>query len=115
VAQEEGDYRVAVHADGWDMKPVETDFRVSESTIEAADAGLKEDVLREMAGIANGRYFTIADAHELPAELDGAVHDARFTGMTPEDREIWDMPFLYALAFALMIAEWAIRRRSGLA
>jgi uncharacterized membrane protein len=115
VPREEGDYRVAVHADGWDMKPVETDFRVSESTLEAADADLKEGVLKEMAKIANGRYFSIADARELPAELDKAVHEARFTGMTPEDREIWDMPFLYALVFALMIAEWAIRRRSGLA
>jgi len=115
VPQEEGDYRVAVHVDGWDGKPVETDFRVSAPVVESADTALKEDVLREMAKIANGRYYTITDAHELPNELEKTIQDARFAGMKPEDRDLWDMPFLYALAFGLMVVEWGVRRRSGLA
>ena len=115
VPEGEGDYHLAVHVDGWDMKPVATDFRVAQSTLEAADAGLKEDVLKEMAKIAGGNYFSMADARQLPGELEKVVQEARFMGMTPEDRDIWDMPFLYALAFALMISEWAIRRRYGLA
>jgi len=115
VPQEEGDYRVSVHVDGWDTKPVEADFRVSEPTVEAADAGLKEDVLKEMAKIAGGHYYGFADAHELPAEIEKTVQETRFTGMKPEDRDIWDMPVLFALVFGLMVTEWSIRRRSGLA
>lgn len=115
IPHDEGDYRVAVHVEGWDLKPVETDFHVSEPTVEAADAGLKEDALREMAKIAGGRYFNFADAQELPEEIARAEQAARFVGMKPEDREVWDIPPLFALAFGLMVAEWIIRRRAGLA
>ena len=115
LTHEQGDYRVSVRADGWDLKPVETDFRVSEPTVESANAGLKEESLRAMAKTAGGRYFGFSDAMELPAEIEKTVQGARFTGMKPEDWEIWDMPPLFALALALLLAEWIIRRKSGLA
>ena len=115
IPQEEGDYRVAVRVENWQMKPVETDFRVSEPMVEAADAGLKEDALREMSAIANGRYFTCGEAGALPAEIARIMQEARFSGMKPEDNEIWDMPLLFVLAFGLMTAEWGLRRRAGLA
>ena len=38
-----------------------------------------------------------------------------FAGIKPEDKELWDMPVLYLLIFALMVAEWIVRRRGGLA
>jgi uncharacterized membrane protein len=116
VPQDEGDYRIAVHVDGWaDTKPVEVDFRVAQSTVEAADTGLKEDELKEMAKIANGRYFTFNDANQLPDVIAKSVKAAQFAGIKPEDKEIWDMPVLFALAFGLMVAEWIVRRRCGLA
>ena len=115
VPQEEGDYRVAVRVENLQMKPVETDFRVSEPMVEAADIGLKGDSLREMAKIANGRYFNYAEAGALPGELARIMQEARFSGVKPVDNEIWDMPLLFVLAFGLMIAEWSLRRRTGLA
>jgi len=115
IPQDEGDYRVSVHVDGWDLKPVETDFRVSEPTVEQADAGLKENALRAMAKIADGRYYDFKDARELPPEIAKAVQGARTAGMEPDDKEIWDMPVLFLLVFGFMVAEWLIRRRSGLA
>jgi hypothetical protein len=116
VPQDEGDYRVAVHVEGWaDTKPVETDFRVSRPMVESADTGLKEDVLKEMAKIANGRYFSYADAKQLPDVIAKSLAAAKLEGMLPEDKEIWDMPALFLLAFGLMVAEWIVRRRSGLA
>lgn len=113
--QGQGDYRVAVRVEGWESKPVETDFRVSEPMVESADAGLKADALREMAKIANGRYYDFADANALPGEIAKAMQDARFTGMKPVDNEIWDTPLLFGLVFGLMVVEWVVRRRSGLA
>lgn len=116
VPQGEGDYRVSVQVEGWkDTKAVETDFRVSEPMVESADAGLKVDALRDMAKLANGRYYSFAEANGLPDEIAKSMQDARFTGMKPVDNEIWDMPLLFGLAFGLMVAEWGIRRRSGLA
>ena len=115
IPQDEGDYRVSVHVEGWDTKPVEADFRVSQPVVEDADTGLKEDALKDMAKTAHGRYFSYADANQLPDEITKAIEGARFTGMKPEDKELWDMPVLFVLAFALMVAEWIVRRRSGLA
>jgi len=116
VPQDDGDYRVSVHVDGWaDTKPVETDFRVSQPMVESADTGLKVDELKDMAKIAHGRYFGLAEAGQLPAEIAKSVEAARSAGIKPEDREIWDTPLLFLLAFGLMVAEWIVRRRVGLA
>ncbi|MDD5351533.1 MAG: hypothetical protein PHQ12_15075, partial [Chthoniobacteraceae bacterium] len=90
-------------------------FRVAEPMAEAADAGLKDDALREMAQAAGGRYFPFAGAAALPDELAKSMRDARFSGMKPVDMEIWDNPLLLALILGLLTAEWMIRRRSGLA
>ena len=76
---------------------------------------MKEDALKEMAQIGHGRFFTYADANQLPAEVTKSMESARYTGIKPEDREIWDMPALFILIFGLMVAEWIVRRRSGLA
>jgi len=116
VAPDEGDYSISVRVDGWkDQKPVETGFRVSNSTLEDADTAMKEDALKEMATIAHGRYFDYADANQLPDQIAKSVNAAKFQGIQPEDREIWDVPVLFVVAFGLMVAEWIIRRRGGLA
>ena len=112
---DEGDYRVAVEVEGWDLKPVEVDFRVAQPVVESADTAMKENTLREMARMANGQFFTYDDASKLPAQLANSAQGARFEGMKPEDAEIWDNPILYALVAAIMVLEWIIRRRSGLA
>ena len=112
---DEGDYRVAVQVEGWDLKPVETDFRVSQPMVESADTGMKEDALREMARIAHGRYFNFTDVDQLPSAIAQSIQTARFQGTTPEDSELWDTLPFYLLVAALMLAEWIIRRRSGLA
>lgn len=115
VPKEEGDYRVAVTVEGWDVKPVETDFRVSAPTAESADAGLKETALKEMAEIANGRYFSLSETANLLPELKKSRERFKFVGGKSEAQPIWDMPMLFALIFSLMVAEWIVRRRTGLA
>jgi uncharacterized membrane protein len=114
--QDEGDYRISVAVQGWtDQKPVEADFRVSQPTLEDADTGLKEDALKEMATIAHGRYFTFAEANQLPAEITKSVDSAKYEGIKPEDKELWDTPLLFLVALGLMTAEWIVRRRGNLA
>jgi len=115
VPAEEGEYQVAVRVEGWKSAPAETCFLVSEPLVEFTDAGLKEGLLRKMAETAKGRYFSPAEAAELPAEVAKAVKSARLTSLRPHDAEIWDAPFFFALLLGIMASEWLIRRRSGLA
>jgi hypothetical protein len=90
-------------------------FLVGEPLVEFTDAGLKEELLRQMAATAKGRYFALADAAELPKAVEAAVRAARLAGVKPHDQEIWDAPFLFLLLLGIMGSEWFIRRRSGLA
>ncbi|MEI8352481.1 MAG: glutamine amidotransferase, partial [bacterium] len=57
VPEMDGDYTIAVRAEGLDVKPVRKGFLVAQPTIEFSDAGLKRDLLKQMAQIANGDYF----------------------------------------------------------
>ena len=115
VPKEEGDYRVAVTAEGWDLKPVETDFRVSAPAAESADAGLKETTLRDMAATAQGKYFSYEEAGSLPAEVEKSAERVKFVEAGSEDKPVWDSPAIFLLVLGLMVAEWIVRRKVGLA
>jgi len=115
VPNEEGEHQVAVRVEGWKDRSAAAGFLVSEPLVEFSDAGLKEPLLRQMAATAKGRYFTLAEARELPRALEAAVRAARFAGVKPHDQEIWDAPFFFIALLAIMGSEWFIRRRSGLA
>jgi nitrogen fixation protein FixH len=112
---EEGNYRVAVRVEGWQLKPVETPFEVAEPLVEFSNAGRKDAVLQDMARIAGGRYLPIEEASAIPQEIAKAVRNVRETKNTPVDRELWDMPALFLLCLALLSIEWLVRRKSGLA
>ena len=115
MPSEVGNYSVAVRVQGWDLPPAEAGFEVSEPYVEFSNAGLKEDLLRRMARLTAGRYFTCAEAPGLPDQISREVKAAGETGIQPVDREIWDLPWVLALLVGLMATEWFIRRRSGLA
>jgi uncharacterized membrane protein len=77
---------------------------------EFADPRLNEGVLRRIALASGGRYVTAADVASVTQALEAAVpQDAE-----PERRDIWHQPWTYALAIALLSAEWVLRRRWGL-
>lgn len=115
VPNEEGEYQIAVRVEGWKDRSAVGGFLVSEPVVEFTDAGLKEPVLRQMAATAKGRYFSLAEAAELPGAVESAVRAARLAGVKPHDQEIWDAPFFFIALLAIMGVEWLLRRRSGLA
>jgi len=115
VPADEGEYQIAVRVEGWKVQPAVAGFLVGEPIVEFTDAGLKEELLRQMAATTKGRYFTLADAAELPKAVEAAIRTARLAGVKPHDQEIWDAPFLFLLLLGIMGSEWFIRRRSGLA
>jgi len=83
--------------------------------VEFADAGLKRTMLAGMAASTGGVY---ADYAEAGAVIERAVADAkaaRHAGATVTLGSLWDAPLLLIVLLVLLVVEWLLRRRSGLA
>jgi hypothetical protein len=68
------------------VKPARAGFMVSQPLVEFSDAGLKEDALRAMARLTKGRYYSLQEAGELPAQIEKAVRDVREEESLHEDK-----------------------------
>jgi len=116
VGEETGPYTVSVRVEGWgEAKAATAGFLVAEESSEFADSALKEQALRAMAESTGGRYFALADARGLAAELERAIARASSAERTRRTIPLWDMPALYVALMGLVCAEWLVRRRAGLA
>ncbi len=72
---------------------------------------MNSNLLRQLAAETGGRYYTPSNAKNL-------AEDASYvnTGSSQiEEKDLWDMPFLYLLAIGAIAAEWGLRKRRGLA
>jgi uncharacterized membrane protein len=76
---------------------------------EMTDPRLNEDVLRRIATAGGGEYFTADDISGLPALLTSSQSQP-----APQLQDLWHTPWIFALAVALLAAEWVLRRRWGL-
>jgi uncharacterized membrane protein len=85
--------------------------RAVPSDAEYFDATMQAARLERVATETGGRFYT-------PATLSGLPEDVQYSGRgvtTIEERELWHMPIILMLLLALLGAEWALRRRVGLA
>ena len=73
--------------------------------------GMNADLLRKVAKVSGGNYFPIHQVSAIPAELD----KLREEYTSEEQHDIWDSPWLLGLFAALVIVEWAVRKRKMLA
>ncbi len=88
-----------------------TNFRIADSTEEFHQAALNSDLLRRLAEETGGRYYTPDNARPIPEDI--AYID---TGQSRlEEKDLWDMPFLFLLLIGFVSAEWILRKRKGLA
>ena len=88
-----------------------TQIRVVPSDAEYFDASMQAARLQRIAEETGGRFYTAG-------KLTGLVEDLQYTGRgvtTVEERELWHMPIVLFALLGLMFAEWALRRRAGLA
>lgn len=115
IPEEEGSYQVQVRVEGWQSKPVASEFRVSEPIVEFLDSSMRETALINLAKATGGSYYALADAGKLPGEIGKAFERARQVGVKPLERQLWDMPILFAALVLLAGGEWFFRRRGGLA
>jgi len=109
-----GEYRVRWKAAGADRKSwtVEIPLHV-EATSEAEMADLSGDdrMLRKLAEASGGEFLTLDQVNRLPGRL-AAIGDAR---SHYAELALWDSPYLFLLVVGCLGAEWALRKRLGLA
>jgi hypothetical protein len=74
-------------------------------------AELRTPLLRQVSNETGGKYYPLSQAGRL-------AEDVNYTesGVTQRDaHDLWDMPIVFLLLVTLLGAEWAYRRRRGLA
>ncbi|MGE3181795.1 MAG: hypothetical protein AB7N71_09200, partial [Phycisphaerae bacterium] len=85
--------------------------------VQAEDLELKTlrhdaEAMQSLAAKTGGRYFRLADAHEIPALL----HDATVTSVSrdPDPEALWDHSWLLLTLAGLLALEWSLRRAYSL-
>jgi uncharacterized membrane protein len=111
--QEEGIYEIASEAIRGDksLGTAKTHFRVAESSEEFHNAGMNADLLKRLSTETGGRYYSSADTRSLPEDI--SYSDKGMSHM--EEKDLWDMPFLFLLLVGFISTEWILRKRKGLA
>jgi uncharacterized membrane protein len=109
----EGIYSVSIEATraGKVLGRSVTRVRSAPSDAEYFDATMQAARLQRIADETGGRFYT-------PSTIAGMSEDLQYTGRgvtTIEERELWHMPIVLIAMLGLLFAEWALRRREGLA
>ena len=110
---EEGIYEVSAEAlqGSKSLGTSQASFRVAESTEEFHDAAMNEDLLKRLAADTGGHFYRPGDLATLPEDISYVEKGASQV----EEKELWDMPALFLLLAIATCAEWALRKRKGLA
>jgi uncharacterized membrane protein len=111
--QEEGIYEVTSEAiqGSKSLGTGRTNFRVSESNDEFHNANMNLDLLKRLSAGTGGRYYSPDDMRTLPEDI--SYTDKGLSRI--EDKDLWDMPFLFLLLVGFISTEWILRKRKGLA
>ncbi len=106
VPEEDGRYLIRATVDDANLaNKVEVD--VTTVPLEQREPAMQERLLKEMAQISGGRFFT---ARELPMLPKALKREERVAPIRME-KELWDLPLVYILIVLLGGLEWFIRRR----
>ncbi len=111
--QEMGTYEVSAEASraGRSLGSAKTNFLVADTTEEFHNAALNSDLLRRLASDTGGRYYSSGEARNLAEDISYVDNGTSRI----EEKELWDLPFLFLLLISTAGAEWALRKRKGLA
>ena len=85
-------------------------FLAAEPIAEFIDAGLDADLLKTMAELSGGKFYTEIDVERLMKDLKRLENVVTAS----VEQEIWDMPIVLFLLVGLFALEWLIRRRKGM-
>jgi len=110
---EAGVYEVSVDAaqGAKNLGTAKANFRVGDSTEEFHNAAMNTQLLRRLSEQTGGRYYTSQSARYLAQDISYVDNGASLI----EEKELWDMPFLFLVLVGAVSVEWVIRKRNGLA
>jgi uncharacterized membrane protein len=108
-----GIYRVEIDAaqGSENLGTNRTAFQVQDRPVEYYDALLDTRFLQSVASATGGRYYPLSKIGDVP---DDAVYVSGETSFI-EQKELWDVPFLFMLLCVTLAAEWFWRKKKGLA
>jgi hypothetical protein len=108
----DGQYEIAVslQSGGKPVEQVALYATAGHPYRELEETTLNEPLLRAIASQTGGRYFSMADAGDVAAQIERekTVRENRI------EREWFASPTVFALFAALLSAEWYLRRRKSL-
>jgi hypothetical protein len=87
-----------------------THVRVEDSQMEFRGAEMKAERLKRIATETRGRFYTSDTVTHLPDDLTYSPA----TASVVEERELWDMPFLFLGILFCLSTEWVYRKYRGL-
>ena len=107
-----GEYEIQVSAErgGEVLGSDVTYINAEPSDAEYFGAGRRTQLLERIAEETGGQYYTPETVSSLPDDI--TVTGAGVTLI--EERDLWDMPFLFLLMLTFMGLEWGFRRLRGL-
>ena len=73
---------------------------------------MDRQILERAAEETHGKFYTLADADQVPADLPAGTRIALHTPQPP--RLLWNHWTVFALALGLLAAEWMLRKRKHL-
>jgi hypothetical protein len=103
-------YRAEVLLGGQQVGEAEGEFLVEEYSLEFDRVELNEPLLRAMAEVSGGSYFTLDDVQELPDRLRFESRQASHK----REIELWNHPGMLVVLVLILAAEWTIRKRNRL-
>jgi MG2 domain-containing protein len=88
-----------------------TAFQVADRPVEFSSASLDTRLLQSIASSTGGRYYPLSKIGDVPEDAQYVDTPTSFV----EQKELWDVPFLFMLLCVSFGAEWFWRKRKGLA
>jgi uncharacterized membrane protein len=88
-----------------------TAFQVADRPVEFSNAALDTRLLQSIASSTGGRYYPLSKVGDVPEDAQYVDTPTSFI----EQKELWDVPFLFMLLCMSFGAEWFWRKRKGLA
>jgi uncharacterized membrane protein len=88
-----------------------TAFQVKDRPVEFSKAELDSRLLENIASQTGGRYYPLSRIGDIPEDAQYVEGTSSFI----EQKELWDVPFLFMLLCLTLSGEWFWRKKKGLA
>ncbi len=89
-------------------------FSVGELSLEYQNIRMRADLLRNISNRTGGKFYASENAGEFINDLEKLDNFQPKTVTIRTDINLWNSPWLLALALACFVVEWIIRKKSGM-